>query len=119
MYHLAAGRRSQALEGNKLLGYTHAEEAVVLLQFFDNDHFLKMKLSSMNLKIFVSRNSFCFPNSFFFFKDLTFLEYFQVHSKIKKVPGSPGDPVVRSQPCNSGDTALIPGLGRSHMLCGY
>ena len=34
MYHLAAERRGQALKGNKLLGYTYAEEAVVLLQFF-------------------------------------------------------------------------------------
>ena len=28
----------------------------------------------------------------------------------------PGSPVVRNLPTNAGETGLIPGLGRSHML---
>ena len=28
----------------------------------------------------------------------------------------PGGPVVKSPPASAGDTGLIPGLGRSHML---
>ena len=28
----------------------------------------------------------------------------------------PGGPVVKNPPCNAGDTGLIPGPGRSHML---
>ena len=30
----------------------------------------------------------------------------------------PGGPVVKSLPCNAGDTGLIPGPGRFHMLWG-
>ena len=29
--------------------------------------------------------------------------------------GFTGGPVVKNPPCNSGDTSLIPGLGRSYM----
>ena len=30
----------------------------------------------------------------------------------------PGGPVVKEPPANAGDVGSIPGLGRSHMLCG-
>ena len=32
-------------------------------------------------------------------------------SKIKKVRGFPGGPVVKNLPCNAGDTGSIPGWG--------
>ena len=36
----------------------------------------------------------------------------------RKTPeGFPGGPVVRNPPANAGDTGLIPGPGRSYMLC--
>ena len=35
--------------------------------------------------------------------------------KIKPSGGFPGGPVVKSVPCNAGDTGLIPGPGRSHV----
>ena len=40
------------------------------------------------------------------------------HSYIKrmKLEGFPGGAVVKNLPANAGDTGLIPGPGRSHML---
>ena len=34
----------------------------------------------------------------------------------EQIKGFPGGSVVKSLPCNAGDTCLIPGLGRSHVL---
>ena len=37
---------------------------------------------------------------------------------LKHVLGPPGSTVARNPPANAGDTGMIPGLGRSHMLWG-
>ena len=39
--------------------------------------------------------------------------------KLKVLLGDfPGGPVVKDLPANAGDVGLIPGPGRSHVLCG-
>ena len=38
--------------------------------------------------------------------------------KIKSIKNVSGGPVVKNPPGSAGDTGLIPGLGRSHMLQG-
>ena len=39
-----------------------------------------------------------------------------MHFKLIKMMDVPGGAVVKNLPANAGDTSLIPGPGRSHML---
>ena len=57
----------------------------------------------------LSPHLLCFPQN-----DSLIISSFTLKTETS-IQGIPGGPVVKSPPCNVGDTGSISGLGRSHM----